>query len=113
MFQIGVVGGDHSFYLRFIQAVQQGFGDGSSQHRLRTRSEFIDQDQSIRICIADEIFHIDQVRAVCAEVVLDGLFVAYVDQYLFKDAEAACFAYRNGEAALEHILQQAGRLQAY
>ena len=50
---------------------------------------------------------------ISAEVVLDGLLVAYVDQYLFKDSETAGFIYRNGKTALEHILQQSGRLQAY
>ena len=47
------------------------------------------------------------------EVVLDALFVADVDHDVLEDASRRSVADGDGESALQHILQQSDRLQAY
>ena len=53
------------------------------------------------------MFHILQVRGVCAEVVLKRLLVADVNEYAVENAELRRFAARDKQSALQHILYQA------
>ena len=62
--------------------------------------------------MTDEVLHVRQVRAVGAEIVFDALFVADIDEDTLEDARARVLVERNGDAALEHVLQQSDGLQA-
>ncbi len=52
-------------------------------------------------------------RAVGRQVVQDGLLVADVDEKALKQAALRVDAHGRHQAALQHVLQQAGGLQAY
>ena len=112
MFQIGIVGGNDSFYVVLVQGMQDGFGDGSPQHGFCSRPEFVNEYECVPVSVPHKVFHVNQMGAVGTQVVFNRLFVADVYQDMAEDSEAAGFIDGDGQAALEHVLQQTGSLQA-
>ena len=97
----------------FAQLVEHRLGDGSSDLRLCAGTELVDEDERAVTGLLHHHLHVHQVGGVGGEVVLQALLVADVDHHVVEDAGLRAVADRDGESALQHILQQAYRLQAH
>ena len=100
------------FRFFLVEAFQHGLGDGASDLRLRAPAELVYQDEASLIAVLHHDLHVGQVRGVGAEVVLDGLLVAYIYEDALEEARPAVVQ-GDEQAALQHVLQQAHRLQAH
>ena len=113
MLQVLVMGGDDSPGLVLPQLPQHRLGDGAAYLRLRASAEFIDEQQGVGVRLPHHHLHVEQMAGVGAQVILYALLVADVDHDAMENAAMRAFAYRDGKAALEHVLQQPHRLEAY
>ena len=93
------------------ELAQDRLRNGTADLRLGACSELVDKDERVFGSMAHHDFHVHQVRGIGAEVVLDALFVADVNHDVRKDTCRGTVADRDGQPALEHILQQSHRLQ--
>ena len=57
------------------------------------------------ICFSQEIFHVQQVRAVGAEIVFKRLFITDINKNTLKNWYQTVWGTWNVQAALRHILQ--------
>ena len=104
--EVLVVSGDDAEGSAFHEALHHGLGHGASDLGLGAAAELIYEQQCGGVGGAHHLFHVEQVRAVGRELVLDALLVADVDHYGFEHAQARALAHGDGQAALEHVLQQ-------
>src|SRR5690554_2706458 len=112
MFQIGIMRGNNSITAFLIQAVDNGFSDGTSQHRLCTGTEFINQDKGIFIAVSDKIFHVEKMGTIGAQIVIKRLLIANINKYPVEYTGFTSFVNRNKQSTLQHILQKTNRSQA-
>ena len=110
---IGVVGGDDTIGSRLHETFENRFGYRPAYHRLRTRTEFVDKDERPGTCPGQHMLHVEQMRRVGTQVVVDGLFVTDVDEYAVEYRKFGIFEYRHRKTALEHVLQQPHGLETY
>lgn len=113
MLQVLVVGSDDGPGLALPKLLQHGLGDGAADLRLRARTKLVDEDQRAVVGLADHPLHAQQVGGVGAQVVLQALLVADVHHDVVEEARLGTIAHGDGEAHLEHVLEQADRLQAH
>jgi len=70
-----------------IELFKDRLSNSTSQHGLRTCTEFIDQYKCINSCLFNEIFHVQQVGAVCTQVVINGLLIPNINKYPGKNSK--------------------------
>ncbi|OAV64228.1 hypothetical protein Barb6_03343 [Bacteroidales bacterium Barb6] len=80
--EVLIVRGDDAEAALAVEAVKQGFGDGSANLRLRPAAELIDEEESRGVAVFYEKLHVRQVGTVRTQVVLNALLVAYVNKYI-------------------------------
>ena len=107
------MGGNYPGTALLIKPFEYRLGNGTSQHGLGARTEFVYQHQGSGSGVPEKKFHVHQVGTVGAEVVFDGLFIAYINEDTPEKPENGTFGNRHQEAALKHILQQTYGLKAY
>lgn len=113
MLQVLIVGGDDAVSLLLAELIEHSLGDGSANARLGTRAKLIYQDDGVAVGCLHHVLHIQEVRRVGTQVVLQALLITDVDHDVLEYARLGTFAYRNAQSALQHILEQAHGLQAY
>ena len=86
MFQIGIVGGNDSFYVVLVQGMQDGFGDGSPQHGFCSRPEFVNEYECVPVSVPHKVFHVNQMGAVGTQVVFDALLISDVDKQVLEQS---------------------------
>ncbi len=104
MYEVAEVRGDDTVAARLYKALQQCLSYGAANLGLCARAELVDQQQRLRAGIVYKKAHVAQVRRVGRQVVFDTLVVAYVNHYIFEEAEVRVFIHRWQHAALQHIL---------
>ena len=87
-----------------IEFAKDGFRDGTSRSRLRTRTELIDQHESAVISLCQHFLHVHKEGAVCTEVIVDRLVVSYVNHDPVEHQHLRSLRSRDEHAPLEHIL---------
>ena len=102
--QVLVVGGDDSVGAASVEAAQYGFGYGSAYLRLGSPAKFVDEDQAACVAVLHHYFHVQQVGGVGAQVVLDGLLVANVDEDAREQTGPAALGHGDEQSALQHVL---------
>ena len=107
------MGGDDTVGTLVVEAAQYRLGNGASDEGLGTAAKLIDEDQAASIRLAHHVLHVQQVTAVGAEVVLDALLIADINEYAVEDTCYACPLQGNVHAALQHVLQEADSLQTH
>ena len=107
------MGGYHAVGTAPTKLLEHGLGYGSAYLGLGAGAELVDEQQRGAVGVAHHLLHVRQVARVRAEVVLYALLVAYVDEYVAEHARMRAFAHRYGQAALQHVLHEAHRLEAY
>ena len=112
-FQVLVVGRDDAPCVSLAELVEHAFGDGTADLRFCAGSKFINQDERPLVCRFHHVLHVEQMAAVGAQVVLDALFVADVNQDVFEHPCLTVLAHRDRQSALQHVLQQSCCLQAH
>ncbi len=112
LLKIAVVGRNYAKRLFAVELIQQGFGNGRTNLRLRAATKLIDEKQRFFIAVFKKKLHIEQVRTVSRQVVFDGLFIANIDKNVVEYAYAGIFFDRYRQAALNHILQQTDGFEA-
>ena len=95
MFQVLVVGGDNRKGFFLPELLQNSFGNGAANLRLSASAKLIDEQERAFVGLAHHVFHVQQVTGVGREVVLDALFVAYVNHNVLKHTELRSFAHGN------------------
>ena len=109
--QVLVVRGDDAVGGQSYKLVEDGFGQCAADLRFGAAAKFVNQYQRARAAVAHHLLHVEQVAGIGAEVVFDTLLVADVDEEVVEDARCAVGMYGDGEAALQHILQQTHSFQ--
>ena len=112
VFDIGVVGRDDAVAPLLQQAFENRLGNRPADDRLGARPELVDQHQGPRRGSGKHVLHVEQVGGVGREVVVDRLLVADVDAEALEDGQLGDLRRRDREPALEHVLDDAGGLQA-
>ena len=101
--------------LALPKLLQHGLSDGRWLPicGFRARTKLVDEDQRAVVGLADHPLHAQQVGGVGAQVVLQALLVADVHHDVVEEARLGTIAHGDGEAHLEHVLEQADRLQTH
>ena len=63
-----------------LELFQNRFGNGPSDNRFGTGSEFVDQDQRTVVGMAQDILHVEQMRAVGTQIVVDRLLIPDINK---------------------------------
>ena len=85
IFDIRVVSRDDAIGAALDQLFENSLGNRTTHNRLGTRTKLINQHQRARRCAAEHILHIEQVRRVGTQIVVDRLLVADVDKYRLEE----------------------------
>src|SRR6185369_12173022 len=85
-----------------IQFIQNNFGKRTPEVWIASAAQFI-----------DKIFHVEQMRGICAEVKFDALCVSNVNKDLREDSHFRSRVYRHKQPALYHYLVKADRFHRY
>ena len=78
----------------------------------RLGAELVDQHERLAVGLGEHLLHVRQEGAVRREVVVYGLVVAYADHNSLEYREFRSLRCRDEHSPLEHVLQQAGGLEA-
>ena len=111
MLQVLIVCGNDSIGTLLAEAVEHSFGDSSADARFGACTKLIDEDDGVAIGSLHHILHVEQMRGVGTQVVLQTLFVAYVDHDVLEHARLRTLAHGDAQSALQHVLQQSHGLQ--
>ena len=111
MLEVLIVRGYHTAGSRRVETLQQSFGYGSSYLRLGAAAELIDEQQALVIALLKHDFHVEQVGRIGAKVVFYGLLIAYIYEYVIKQAYHTALIHAHRHAALIHVLQQSHSLE--
>ena len=84
--EVLVMRGYHAPHVLGIEACKHRLGYRTSYLWLSSPTELINQHQRVAPAIIDEKFHVHQVRAICAQVVLYRLLVAYIQKNILEYA---------------------------
>ena len=110
--EVGVVGGNHPVHTPAVYFAEYRLGYRAAGGRFGAGTEFVYQHQGLFIGAAQHIAHLREEGTVGAEVVLDVLVVSYAHHYPVEDRELRGLGCGDEHTPLEHILEQAGGLQA-
>ena len=80
MFQILVVGSDDSECSFLVETFQYSFGNSTSDLRLRTSTELVNQDEAPFVTALHHDFHIGQVRRVGTQIIFNRLLITNIDK---------------------------------
>ena len=105
--------GDDAVDSAFVELAEYRFRNRASGGRFRARPEFVYQDQCLRVGMCQHVVHRSQERAVCTQVIVNGLAVADVCHYPVEDHHFGCLGGRDEHAPLEHVLEQAYGFQTH
>ena len=105
MFQILVVGSDDSECSFLVETFQYSFGNSTSDLRLRTSTELVNQDEAPFVTALHHDFHIGQVRRVGTQIIFNRLLITNIDKDATEYTGMTTFVQGNQHAALQHILQ--------
>ena len=84
----------------YVESFQNSFRNGPANLGFCTASEFIDQNQAAFIATLHHDLHVRQVGRVSAQVVFNGLFVAYIDEDAAEQTGVAAFVHGYQHTAL-------------
>ena len=113
MLQILIVCGDDAVGLAPAKLLEHRLGNSPADLRFRAGAKLIDKQQRTVVGTLHHVLHVEQMTRIGAQVIFYALLVANVDEDMFKDARCRAFAHRDGNATLQHILQQTSRFQTY
>jgi len=100
MLQILVVCSNNAERLLLVETFQHCFGYRTSNLRLRTSSELINQDEATFIATFHHYLHIGEVRGVGTQIVFDRLFITDIYENAAEYTCMTAFVHRNQHAAL-------------
>ena len=110
--QVLVVGGDDRPRTFCEQLLQHGLGQRTTDARLCACAELVDEDERTARGLPHHVLHVEQMGGVGGEVVLQALLIANVYHHITKHAAARALPHGNGHPTLQHVLQEAYRLEA-
>ena len=113
MLQVLVVGGDDAVRLLLAELVEHCFGDGTANARFGTCTKLIYQYDGVAIGCLHHVLHVQEVRRVGTQVVLQTLFVTDVYHDVLENTCLGALAHRDAQSALQHILKQTYGLETY
>ena len=96
MLEVLIMGGDDTERATAYKPLENGFCNGSTYGGFGTSTEFIYEEQAGRIGAAHHLLHILQVAAIGTEVILDALFVTYVDKNMLEDTAYGVLSHGDG-----------------
>ena len=105
--------GDHTVCAHRVEPGEHSFGDGAACGRFSAAAELVDQHERGGCGVREYLPHVLQMGTVRAQVVLQRLVVADVDEDAVKDHHLADLRRGDEHTPLEHILQQTYRLEAH
>ena len=105
MFQILVVGSDDSECSFLVETFQYGFGNSTSDLRLCTSTELVNQDEAPFVAALHHDFHVGQVRRVGTQIIFNRLLITNIDKDAAEYTGMTTFVQGNQHTALQHILQ--------
>ena len=113
MLEVLIVSGDDAPRHAFHKLIEHSLCHSAANLRLRTRTKLVDEQQSAVACLLHHILHVQEMRRVCGEIVLNALLVTDVNHDVGEYSHLRTLTHRYGQTALQHILQQTNRLQTH
>ena len=111
-FQVSVVRGDHAIDAPAVEFREDGLGDRAAGRRLRAGTELVDEHEGLFVRVGEQVPHVGEEGTVGAEVVFQVLVVPDAHRDPVEDGKFRAFGCGDEHAPLEHVLQQARRLEA-
>ena len=102
--QVLIVGGDDTEGVLLVEHLQHRLRHRTTNLRFRTPSKLVDEDEALPVAMLHHVLHVEQVRRVGGEVILQTLLIADVNEDAAEDAEHTALRHRHRHTALEHIL---------
>ena len=103
-FQVRIVRCDHAKRLLIVHFQQDSLCNCASELRFCSGSKLVDEEQGALVAMLKNLLHVDEVRAVCREVVFQRLLIADVDEHIMEYAAFRVDLDRNRQTALQHVL---------
>ena len=113
MLEVLIMGSHHAHHFVLIELFEYRLSDSTANLRLGAATHLIDEDERLLASLGQEQFHILQVAAVGAQVVLDALLVTDVDENIAEQSHVGIVTQRGQQAALHHVLHHTHRLEAH
>ena len=86
-FEVGEVSGHHTEGAAAVQLFEQGLGDGTSRAGFSAATQLVEQEEGVGVGSLQKLFHVLEGGGIGAEIVVDGLLVADVDENGVEDAK--------------------------
>ena len=105
------MGGCHHQRSQRTGAVDNGLGQSGSFHRISTRTQLVDEDQGIIVCLLQNAHNIHHMGGECGQRLCDGLLVTNISQHPVKDPDGTVGTGRNVHTTLSHQGEQTDGFQ--
>ena len=100
VFQVLVVRRDDAKHPPFIEPFQHRLSNGSANLWLGTSTKLINQNQTAFIALLHHLLHVEQMRRVGTQIILQALLITDVDEDTAEEACMTPFMQRDGQTAL-------------
>src|SRR3712207_6191842 len=91
--EVLVVGGDDCPCTPRAELLQYALGNGATYLWFGACTKLVDEDERACVGASHHVLHVQQMRGVGREVVLEALLVAYVDHDMLEDAHLRAVAH--------------------
>ena len=113
MLEVLIVSGDDAPCHALHKLIEHSLCHSAADLRLSASTKLVDEQQSAVASLLHHILHVQEVRRVSGEIVLDALLVTDVNHDVGEYSHLRTLTHWYGQTALQHILQQTYRLQAH
>jgi len=113
MLEILIVCGHHSPCTFLAKLAKNTLRYSPADLRFGTSSKLVDEDKRAPRSLSHHDFHVEKMRRISTQIVLQALFVTDINHQVLKNSTFTAVANRNAQTHLKHVLQHAHGLEAH